>query len=59
MNGDFLDALKQIAREKEIPEDALLETIESALVTAYKKGFNALGEYKVRVDSSTARIHAE
>ena len=31
MNGEFLDALQQIAREKEISPEALLETIERAL----------------------------
>src|SRR5204862_1231447 len=35
-------------------EDALLETIEAALVTACKKNFNAQGEYKVRIDSANA-----
>src|SRR5947209_6672144 len=54
MNGDFLDALQQIAREKEIPTEALLETVESALVTAYKKNFAAQGEVKVRIDSAKA-----
>ena len=55
MNGDFLDALQQIAREKDISPEALLETVESALVTAYKKNFNThLGEIKVRIDSANA-----
>src|SRR5437016_14233023 len=54
MNGDFLDALQQIAREKEIPTEALLETVESALVTAYKKNFSAQGEVRVRIDSAKA-----
>src|SRR5438552_16523658 len=54
MNGEFLDALQQIAREKEISPEALLETVESALVTAYKKNFAAQGEIKVRIDSAKA-----
>lgn len=54
MNGDFLEALQQIAREKEISPEALLETVESALVTAYKKNFAAQGEIKVRMNSSNA-----
>jgi len=54
MNGDFLDALQQIAREKEISPDALLETVESALVTAYKKNFACQGEIKVRINSANA-----
>ena len=55
MSGDFVDALQQIAREKDISPEALLETVESALVTAYKKNFNAQeGEIKVRIDSANA-----
>ncbi len=54
MNGDFLEALQQIAREKEISPEALLETVESALVTAYKKNFASQGEIKVRINSATA-----
>ncbi|MCC6731489.1 MAG: transcription termination/antitermination protein NusA [Chthonomonadales bacterium] len=53
MNGDFADALQQIAREKEMSAEALLETVEQALVTAYKKNFAAQGgEIKVRINSS-------
>lgn len=52
MNGDFIEALRAIEKEKEIPFEVLLETIESALVTAYKKHFAAAGDVKVRVDST-------
>lgn len=52
MNQDFLDALRQIEKEKEIPLEVLLTTIESALETAYKKNFAATGDIRVRVTSS-------
>lgn len=52
MNQDFLDALRQIEKEKEIPLEVLLTTIESALETAYKKNFAATGDVRVRVTSS-------
>lgn len=51
-NGDFLEALQAIAKEKEISADALLETVEQSLVTAYKKNYP--GEIKVRINSSRA-----
>ena len=54
MNGEFLDALQAIAKEREISADALLETVESALVTAYKKNFAAQGEIKVRINTAKA-----
>lgn len=52
MNQDFLDALRQIEKEKEIPLEVLLTTIESALETAYKKNYAATGDVRVRVTSS-------
>ncbi len=51
MNGDFIDALRQIEREKDIPFDQLLETIESALSSAYKRSFSDGGDVKLRMDS--------
>lgn len=52
MNGDFIDALRAIEKEKEIPLDVLIETVESAMVTAYKKNFATTGDVHVRVQSS-------
>ena len=57
MNADFLDALRQIEKEKEIPLEVLLTTIESALETAYKKNFAATGDIHVRVSSSRGGFH--
>jgi N utilization substance protein A len=54
MNGEFLEALQQIAKEKDIPLDTLIETVESALATAYKKNNTTSGEIKVRIDSNRA-----
>jgi N utilization substance protein A len=49
MNGEFLEALQQIAREKELTQEALSEMVERALISAYRKNYNALpGEVKVR-----------
>jgi transcription termination/antitermination protein NusA len=58
MNGEFLEALQQIAKEKDIPLETLVETVESALATAYKRNFatgaEIHGEIRVRIDSSKA-----
>src|SRR6202040_1771426 len=42
----------QIAKEKDIPLDTLIETVESALATAYKRNNPTNGEIKVRIDST-------
>lgn len=52
MNGDFLDALRAIEKEKEIPLEILVETVESALITAYKKNFATAGDVRVRVETT-------
>jgi N utilization substance protein A len=51
MNGDFIEALRAIEKEKEIPLEVLLDTVESALVSAYKKNFAATGDIVVRVET--------
>lgn len=58
MSTDFLEALQQIAREKEISANELLETVEQALVAAYKKNYSSrvpqYGEIKVRINQADA-----
>src|SRR5579883_1584585 len=56
MNGEFIELLQQIAKEKDIPLDTLIETVESALATAYKRNNAANGEIKVRIDSNRSAV---
>jgi N utilization substance protein A len=46
MNMDFLQAIKEIEQEKGVESEVLLEAIEAALISAYKKNF---GSQNVRV----------
>ncbi|MBW3624782.1 MAG: transcription termination factor NusA [Armatimonadetes bacterium] len=50
MNGDFMDALRQLEREKEIPMESLVETLERALASAYKKHYKAGGNIRVELE---------
>src|SRR5690242_14301362 len=52
MNGEFIEALQQIAKEKDIPLETLIETVESALATAYQKNFPANTRIIVRIDAN-------
>lgn len=47
MNGEFFEALQAIAKEKDIPLDTLIETVESALATAYKRNSSSTGEARL------------
>ena len=50
MNADFLDALGQIEKEKDIPRQDLLEMIAQALSSAYKKTYNEAAIIRLRPD---------
>ncbi len=50
MQVDFVQALRDIGREKDIPLETLSEIIEAALVSAYKKHFGATCEIHVDID---------
>ena len=52
MNGDFIEALRQIEKEKEIPFATLLRTLEVALGKAYKKHYNINGDVAVHIDTT-------
>ena len=56
-NSEFLEALQLIAKEKDIPLDTLIETVESALATAYKRNYPINGEIKVQIDSTRGAVN--
>lgn len=53
MNTEFLDALKDLEKEKGIAVDVLLEAIEAALLSAYKRNFGSLQNARVHIDRDT------
>jgi len=61
MNQEFIEALREIVDQKGISEDLLFETIEDALVAAYKKNFATLSNnsqnVKVTMNRETGEIH--
>lgn len=50
MNKDFVKALTEIEKEKGIPKEVLLEAIEAALVSSYKKKFNTAMNVSVDIN---------
>lgn len=57
MNGEFIDALRQIEKEKDIPYEVLIDTIESALGSAYRRAFADGAEVKLRTDAKGRGLH--
>jgi N utilization substance protein A len=56
MNKDFIKALAEIEKEKGIPKEVLLQAIEDALVSSYKKKFNTSTNVRVDIDRKTGAI---
>jgi len=56
MNGDFIDALEQLEREKGIPMQSLLETVEAALASAYRKNYGVANDIRVEVDRQRHQV---
>lgn len=57
MNHEFMEALEQIEREKGISKEILLDAIETALASAYKRDQKVAQSIEVRVDSATGAFH--
>ncbi len=57
MNGELIRALEQLEEERGISKAVLLEAVESALLSAYKKNFGGTGQnVRVEVDPKTGEI---
>ncbi len=61
LKNDFLVAIAQISAERHLAKEVVLETIEQALVVAYKRNFGAAHSIEVKIDPNTgkARVHVE
>lgn len=54
----FLSAVAQIAEEKEIPKEKIIETIESAIAAAYKRDYGEKGQIiKAEMNPETGQVN--
>lgn len=56
MNQEFILALKQLESEKGIREDVILEALETALISSYKKNYGTSQTVDVTIDRDTGEI---
>lgn len=54
---ELILAMDELEKEKGIQKEVLLESIETALVTAYKRNFDSAENVKVTMDKETGKIH--
>jgi len=56
MSSELMDALRQLAREKNIDEFEMLDRLESTLATTYKKTLDLENDARVTIDRESGRI---
>ena len=56
-NKELILALEELEKDKGIKKEYLLESIETALVTAYKRNFDSLENVKVEMNKKTGATH--
>ena len=57
MKSDFLLAITQLSAEKNLPKDVVLNAVEAALVSAYKKDrFSSTQNIAVKINPNTGRV---
>ena len=59
--AELLSALNDLCKEKNINSDFILNALETALVTAYKRNFQSAQNVKVNIDKTTGqfKVYAE
>ncbi|MBR5129091.1 MAG: transcription termination/antitermination protein NusA [Firmicutes bacterium] len=56
MNKEFIQAIEDLEKERQISKDVLIEAIESALVSAYKKNYGTSNNVRVDIDRENGDI---
>lgn len=57
VNKEFLDALADLERSKGIKMDILIEALEDALISAYKKNYGSSQNVRVEINRDNGEIH--
>jgi len=57
VKNELIEALEQLEKEKGIDKDTLIEAIEAALITAYKKNFGSSQNVKVVMDRENGKFN--
>ena len=57
MGVELIHALEQLEREKGVNKDILIEAIEAALISAYKRNFGSMQDVKISFNKETGDVH--
>jgi len=56
MSAELIQALDQLEKEKGIEKNVLIEAIEAALISAYKRNFGSTQNVKISIDQDTGDV---
>lgn len=61
MNTEFIEALEQIQKDKGISKDILIEAIEAALISSYKRNFGSAQNVRIEInrESGEVRVYSQ
>lgn len=61
MKNDFIIAINQVCSERQLSREVVLEAVEAALISAYKRNFGSAQNIIARIDPETgeAQVYAE
>jgi len=57
VSSELFDAIHYLEKEKGIDKDVLMEALEAALISAYKKNFKSATNVRVDLDENTGGMH--
>ena len=56
MNTEFIEALEQIQKDKGISKDILIDAIEAALISSYKRNFGSAQNVRIEINRETGEV---
>jgi transcription termination/antitermination protein NusA len=58
MKNDFVLAFNEVLEEKQLPKDVILEALEAAMISAYRRAVNASNaqDVKAKIDPETGKV---
>jgi N utilization substance protein A len=56
MRSDFMLAINQLCAERKLPREVVLEAVEAALISAYKRNFGAANNIEVQIEPDTGDV---
>ncbi len=57
MNAEFTEALDQLEKDKGISKDVLIDAVEAALISSYKRNFGSAQNVRVEINRDTGEVY--